>query len=725
MADTRSNSGDAVETGSATGRPSTALKSTAETRTADARVTIHKSPPDSRPRTMQPHSERQPDDLTRIRGIDGPLADKLLRIGITHFDQIADWSARDVRSLSAALKLGTKIYKQAWIEQAARLAQPHHRNVPGQKSGIAPSIAAKATSPSQPSQRSIASLVSAAAAAIRARTRMLPYDPVYLEKPPSQLAGLPAAPAPGRQHAVHLLPPEILTARIAAALRRLGEGIQRAPVENPIRTPPAETNPASEPPHEVLPSPSTMLPEPAANGTEPAHDTAPEITVAQEYSPVTALIAAFGNTVPSAEISALPLDLTEEEPPSADLAAPAEDAPAGAEDAPAGADASHAESVTDSADTTQAQTEPAPPDELCLIEDLPEPVARRLQDLGIRYFSEIAAFNAGDIETLSADFALGQRIARECWVEQAAMLSSGAATKASFNRHHRSPRWIVPYPAPPLQKNSRAFAALARPPVDKSARVAGSSDLPAPAAARPEPPQPAAALKPAEHTDPPPDREPVETAASRQPPAEQPPRDSAITKAEQGEPQKPASSPAPFRVVPLPPVKPKRSARIDPAIPETGLAPPSHAAGPRVNRADPTHAARPEPATPPDVNEFVPEEAEVIITPRRDSQLASKSIFEPDSTGSADQPDPLGTGPFDAGASPGEFDDEHAAYLGNVSEATVEIVTARPRTPAAKGNQGPSQLHNQRLQSAPEPQSETNPAERSPIDRFLDALRGR
>ncbi len=63
-----------------------------------------------------------PDDLTKIRRIKAPLAEKLRRIGVLHFEQIAAWTSDDVRSLSAALDLGLRIYQENWIEQAAKLA---------------------------------------------------------------------------------------------------------------------------------------------------------------------------------------------------------------------------------------------------------------------------------------------------------------------------------------------------------------------------------------------------------------------------------------------------------------------------------------------------------------------------------------------------------------------------------------------------------------------------
>ena len=59
------------------------------------------------------------DDLTRIRGIDQPLAKRLANVGVTSFAQIAAWEYNDVRRVSDALGLGRQISRQNWIEQAA------------------------------------------------------------------------------------------------------------------------------------------------------------------------------------------------------------------------------------------------------------------------------------------------------------------------------------------------------------------------------------------------------------------------------------------------------------------------------------------------------------------------------------------------------------------------------------------------------------------------------
>ncbi len=65
-------------------------------------------------------------DLTRIRGIDRPLAHRLAGHGVSSFEDIAGWGKGDVRRIADALGLGRQISRQNWIEQAAllRIKQP-------------------------------------------------------------------------------------------------------------------------------------------------------------------------------------------------------------------------------------------------------------------------------------------------------------------------------------------------------------------------------------------------------------------------------------------------------------------------------------------------------------------------------------------------------------------------------------------------------------------------
>jgi predicted flap endonuclease-1-like 5' DNA nuclease len=78
------------------------------------------SPPRPRPSYTPPDGPGQP--LTTIRGVSPAIAKDLRALGITRYEQIADWRAGDVRDVAAALDLGRTISQRNWIEQAALLA---------------------------------------------------------------------------------------------------------------------------------------------------------------------------------------------------------------------------------------------------------------------------------------------------------------------------------------------------------------------------------------------------------------------------------------------------------------------------------------------------------------------------------------------------------------------------------------------------------------------------
>lgn len=67
--------------------------------------------------------KRAPDDLQRIRGIGPKLAEHLNDQGIRRFGQIATWTESDIDRIGKGLgKLGTRILRDGWVEQAKKLA---------------------------------------------------------------------------------------------------------------------------------------------------------------------------------------------------------------------------------------------------------------------------------------------------------------------------------------------------------------------------------------------------------------------------------------------------------------------------------------------------------------------------------------------------------------------------------------------------------------------------
>jgi predicted flap endonuclease-1-like 5' DNA nuclease len=64
-----------------------------------------------------------PDDLTAMNGIGPKLAAALAERGVTRFAQIAAWTAADLAEVDAALSLKGRAVREAWVEQAKRLAK--------------------------------------------------------------------------------------------------------------------------------------------------------------------------------------------------------------------------------------------------------------------------------------------------------------------------------------------------------------------------------------------------------------------------------------------------------------------------------------------------------------------------------------------------------------------------------------------------------------------------
>ena len=61
-------------------------------------------------------------DLKRIRGIGVLIEKKLNSLGITHYEQIANWTGADIERISRLLDFKGRIEREAWIEQARILA---------------------------------------------------------------------------------------------------------------------------------------------------------------------------------------------------------------------------------------------------------------------------------------------------------------------------------------------------------------------------------------------------------------------------------------------------------------------------------------------------------------------------------------------------------------------------------------------------------------------------
>ena len=75
-----------------------------------------------------------------------------------------------------------------------------------------------------------------------------------------------------------------------------------------------------------------------------------------------------------------------------------------------------------------ARTAARAADDLTLIRGIDAELAKQLADLGYAHFTTIASWTADDIAQMAQDQVCALRIARENWIEQAAILASGGMT---------------------------------------------------------------------------------------------------------------------------------------------------------------------------------------------------------------------------------------------------------------------------------------------------------
>jgi predicted flap endonuclease-1-like 5' DNA nuclease len=63
-----------------------------------------------------------PDDLKRIRGIGVLIERKLNALGVTSYEDIANWTSEDIDRVSHQLDFKGRIQREGWVEQARILA---------------------------------------------------------------------------------------------------------------------------------------------------------------------------------------------------------------------------------------------------------------------------------------------------------------------------------------------------------------------------------------------------------------------------------------------------------------------------------------------------------------------------------------------------------------------------------------------------------------------------
>jgi predicted flap endonuclease-1-like 5' DNA nuclease len=141
-----------------------------------------------------------------------------------------------------------------------------------------------------------------------------------------------------------------------------------------------------------------------------------------------------------------------------------------------------------------------PSDDLTRIRGVDPILQRRLKDLGIRRFEDVARLTPADVKGLNETLDLKGRIDEENWTGQAQILATGGETYYSRRRDRGVPMpdAVSPAaPAPAMEGPKRAAAAPAPAAPAPAPTVASPQPAPAPAPAAPRPaPAPAASAAP-------------------------------------------------------------------------------------------------------------------------------------------------------------------------------------------------------------------------------------
>lgn len=648
------------------------------------KVKIHANPPHAR-RDSGWQLPTEPDDLTKIRHIKAPLAEKLRRIGVLFFEQIAGWTDSDVRSLSAALNLGYRIYQENWIEQAAKLALKRN---PAAALGPQTYRGGALPMPAAPHKQAAPATNGAAVEQRSNAGSTLKYQNV---------GDLVAS----------------VAARIRASLAH-GAAKADASQDNPTTTAPQMAR---------LAVADFKVRERASGPTLLDRAKHPEPNSVADH--VRSASGSIALQLPGvlAHFPHRPGDL---EPASDPIVFDAADV---------SSDSDRKASVLAGLGPTTDQLLNERQD-LTLIGNLPMRVALRLEELGVTRFSEIAVFSADDVAALSIDCGLGDRITAECWVEQAAVLAHGGLTKLVKLRQSRRDVTCAPSPGPALladdglrreldarARSKREELAKARALAEAEARATEEAKAEAEAKAKDAARAEAEAQARAEA------EAKIKAAAAAAALAEVPPAAPVAPSPAADEAQKHARS----IVSELPKPRPRQHCDLEDLASKSRSQQNGAPVSQQAIVPPPRRPGSKSPVRPPNghevsrhlIEQSTPTEAEVELKPRAissrlfqaDEPLGNASPGHRASTSTGRDTSAKSNGSLHArlgdGSNARDIDaDDYAAYHRDIEEASVEIVPRRP------GSKGPPELVDGTAPIA------ANAPPKGSVGRFLKALRG-
>lgn len=348
------------------------------------------------------------DDLTRIRGLTRPIAERLKAIGVSRFETIANWTRADVDRISIALGIGRAIVRQSWVDQAVILMQtrPARDAVPVATPAAAPAVPVTAPSVAPPA-------VKPPVAAPPAPALPRPATP-----PPQAVLGTLVQRRSDQPVNEPLLSLQRSRAALPMAITPVA-GTSTVKTTGPFA---AASPPPSKPPKAVV----------AAEQPKP-------VTVAPPAGPVSAAARAAGIAANQA-------------------------APASAKAAPVAKPAPKSVTVTPAAKPTPATAAtpvPAPAkavaaaektshyaSRLDLIDGLDPGAIAALAKGGVTTAAQIAAFKSEEVWRWKRDLGAGLRAPFAHVIEQAAMLASGKLPAVARRSIEGPAVSLVPRPLP-------------------------------------------------------------------------------------------------------------------------------------------------------------------------------------------------------------------------------------------------------------------------------------
>jgi predicted flap endonuclease-1-like 5' DNA nuclease len=309
------------------------------------------------------------DDLTRIRGIDVELKERLIRYGIHTFAAIAAWTPEDIRGVNQSFGFQGRIESENWVEQAQILARGGDVGQVPKRAPAAP-IEVKAPVDGERLHRIIGidpnSEVLLHANGVKRIADIAAWTDADVARF-EELIG-----APGR----------IARESWVEQARFLAHGVPaRAPTEADL--PPAVSEPW---PSVVVPAPAE---EPAASETVAEPVSSEPVVEASELASEPAAAASVSSGLRSVRSEALR--------------------------------GAGAPLFTGSGEV----------EDLKRIRGIGVLIEKKLNSLGITTYEQIANWTRGDIDRISDVLDFKGRIERENWIEQARILASGGQTEFS------------------------------------------------------------------------------------------------------------------------------------------------------------------------------------------------------------------------------------------------------------------------------------------------------